>query len=106
MTREEFKQQLETTKIPVFYDHAVVGTKTPYLTYTWGYDNFSADDKAFVRIATVTVTHYHTDYDDGSALKTLFDENDIFWSLDSIYDSDSRLYMDVYTMEVLEDAED
>ena len=106
MTREQFKEQLETTGLPVFYQNADLGTKTPYITYTWGYDNFGADDKVLARIVTVTVNHYHTDYDDGSALKELFDENDLFWNLDPTYDSDSRLYIDIYTMEVLENAED
>lgn len=106
MTREQFKAQIEESGIPVFYDHADIGTKVPFITYTWDYDNFGADDKVHAQIVAVTVTHYHADYDDGSTLKTLFDENDIFWNVDTAYDSDMRLYIDTYTMEVLEDAED
>lgn len=106
MTREEFRTQLEETEIPVFYDHANLGTKVPFIVYYWDYDNFGADNKVLARIAAVTVVHYHTDYDDGSALKQILDENDLFWNCTTTYDSDSRLYIDTYTMEVLEDAED
>lgn len=106
MTREQFKAQIEESGIPVFYDHADIGTKVPFITYVWDYDNFGADDKVHARIAAVTVTHYHADYDDGSTLKALFDENDLFWNVETSYDSDMRLYIDTYTMEVLEYAED
>jgi L-ascorbate metabolism protein UlaG (beta-lactamase superfamily) len=104
MTRAEFAAQLETTKIPVFFDHAPIGTPVPFLTYTWNYDNFGADNKAYKRIAAVTVTHYHSDYTRGDDLKAVFDENDLFWNCDSDYDSDQKLYTDIYTMEVLADG--
>lgn len=106
MTRAQFAEQLETSGIPVFFDHAPIGTAVPFLTYAWNYDNFAADNKAYQRIAAVTVTHYHADYSDGEELKAVFDENDIFWNCDSDYDSTEKLYTDIYTMEVLEDAED
>lgn len=103
MTRAEFAEQLATAITNVFYDHAPLGTKLPYVAYTWDYDNYPADDKAFQRIANVTVTHYHAEYSDGEALKTVFDENDLFWTCDSFYDSDMKVYIDTYTMEVMAD---
>ena len=101
MTRAEFAAQLETTKLPVFYDHAKVGTAVPFLTYTWDYDNFLADNKAYQRIANVTVTHYHAAYSDGADIKAVLDENELFWNCETYYDSNEKVYIDTYTMEVL-----
>ena len=103
MTRAEFAAQLETSGIPAFFDHAPIGTKCPFLVYTWDYDNFGADNKVYQRIASVTVTHYHTEYTKGSELKAVFDGNDLFWNCDSAYDADQKVYTDIYTMEVLAD---
>ncbi len=105
MTRAEFATQLETAVKNVLYDHAPLKTPLPYVAYTWDYDNFPADNKAYKRIAVVTVTHYHADYSKGEALKQVFDENDLFWDCTSAYDTDGKLYIDTYTMEVLEDGQ-
>lgn len=103
MTRAELVEQIEPVA-PVFFDHAPVGTKVPFLVYTWNYDNFGADNKAYQRIAEVTITHYHKSYDTGEDLKQILDENDLFWNCDTDYDSSEKLYIDTYTMEVLEDG--
>lgn len=104
MTRAEFVTQLEGTKLPVYYQFAPIGTKVPFIVYTWDYDNFAADDKAYARIANVTVTHYHSEYSKGEDLKTILNENDLFWNCDTDYDPNERVYTDIYTMEVLEDG--
>lgn len=104
MTRAEFAAQLETTKIPVYFDHAPSGTVAPFLIYKWDYDNFGADNRAYQRIASVTVEHYHYDYSDGADVKAVFDENDLFWSCSSGYNSSEKLYTEIYTMEVLENG--
>lgn len=102
MTKAEFKAQLETTKLPVYYMYAPIGTKVPFVTYFWNSDNFGADDKAYQRIANVTVEYYHSAYDDSSALEQVFDENDLFWNVERVFSADQKLYVDTYTMEVLE----
>ena len=38
MTKAEFKAQLETTKLPVYYMYAPIGTKVPFVTYIWNSD--------------------------------------------------------------------
>lgn len=103
MTRAEFANQLATAISNVYYDHAPLRTKLPYVTYNWDYDNYPADDKSYQRIVQATVTHYHADYSDGAELKAVFDENDLFWTCTSAYDSDMKVYIDTYTMEVLAD---
>ena len=102
MTQAEFKEQLETSKIPVFYTYAPIGTAVPFIAYTWSSDNFAADNKTYQRIAQVTVEFYHRDYDNGSSLETIFNENDLFWNVERSYSEDQKTYIDVYTMEVLE----
>ena len=104
MTKIEFKDLLETTGIRVYEKYAPVGTKVPFIVYSWDYANFAADNTAYQRIAAATVTHYHNDYSDGEELKTAFDENDLFWNCDSDYDPTERLYIDIYTMEVIDNG--
>lgn len=103
MTQAEFKAQLETTKLPVYYLYAPIGTKVPFITYDWNSDNFGADNKVYQRIANVTVYYYHADYDDSSALETVFNENELFWNVERVYSADQKVYLDTYTMEVLDD---
>lgn len=104
MTKKQFKEQLETTGLRVYYQYAPVGTKTPYIVFSWDYANFPADNTAYTRIAIATVTHYHSDLSDGEELRAVFDANDLFWDCDTSFDADERLYTDIYTMEVLADG--
>lgn len=107
MTREGFATILSGACSTVFFDHAPLGTAVPYLTYTWEYNNnFGADDKVYQRIASITVQHYHNDYSDGSNLKAALDAAGIFWECESDYDSNENLYIDTYTMEVIENGEE
>ena len=101
MTKKQFKEQLETTGLRVYYQYAPIGTAVPFIVYTWNTDNFAADDKAYKRIAVVTVTHYHSDFSNGEEMKAVFDGNDLFWNCESDYDPTERVYIDIYTMEVL-----
>lgn len=101
MTKKEFKDLLETTGIRVYEHYAPKGTAVPYIAYIWDYDNFPADNKAYQRIASVTVTHYHSEPSDGEDLKAVFDSNDLVWNCESDHDPTERLYTDIYTMEVL-----
>lgn len=103
MTRAELKEQLEQVA-PVYYDFAPVNTPLPFITFHFDSDNFAADNKVYQRIASVTVNHYHEQYDNGAAIKTVLDENELFWECVGIYDADQKLYIDTYTMEVLEDG--
>lgn len=106
MTKQQFKEQLETTGIRVYYQYAPIGTSVPFITFVWNTDNFAADNKVYQRIVSATVTHYHSEPSNGEELKTVFDENDLFWNCESDYDPDERLYTDIYTMEVIEDGKD
>lgn len=105
MTQAEFVKQLETTGLPVFYMYAPKGTAVPFIAYIWDSDNFGADSKVYQRIAQVTVEHYHAAYDDGSALINVFNENDLFWNVERSFSADQKTYIDIYTMEVLENGE-
>lgn len=105
MTRAQFAEQLEEACPDVFYLYAPIGTHVPYIVFSWDYGNFPADNKAYQRIAQVTVTHYHTEYFAGDQLKQILDENDIFWDCSTEYDANEDLYIDTYIMEVLEDAQ-
>lgn len=102
MTKKQFKEQLETSGMRVYYQYAPIGTKVPFVVFTWESNNYSADNIAYQRIALATVTHYHSDPSDGDELKAVFDGNDLFWNCESVYDPTERLYTDIYTMEVLD----
>ena len=104
MTRAEFAAQLEEACPNVFCQYAPIGTNVPYIVYQWDYNNFGADNQSYQRVAVVTVTHYHADYSAGDQLKQILDENDIFWNCSTAFDADEDLYIDTYTMEVLEDG--
>ena len=104
MTKAQFKGQLESTGLRVYYQYAPLGTKVPFVVFTWNYDNFPADNIAYQRIAIATVTHYHSELSDGEDIRAVFDANDLFWNCDSDYDPTERLYTDIYTMEVLADG--
>lgn len=106
MTRAEFGEMLDDVVENVFYDHAPLRTPIPYIVFRFDYpDNFGADNLAYQRIASVTIEHYHSDYSNGDALKGVLDEAGIYWSLSSYYDEQNNIYIDTYTMEVTEDAE-
>ena len=101
MTKKEFRDLLETTGIRVYEQYDPKGTAVPFIAYIWNYKNIPADNKAYQRIAGVTVTHYHGEPSDGEDLKAVFDNNDLFWNCEPDYNPTERLYTDIYTMEVL-----
>ena len=61
MTIADVKKVLSVPGVTVHYDHAPVGTKVPYVTYTCHADsNFFADDKVYQKISSMRAVLYST----------------------------------------------
>lgn len=85
--------------IPVYYDHAPIGTHIPFATYTVGASNFSADNKTYSKGYTLRLVLYvgNKSPETEEEIEELFDSNDIPWDREEIYLDEERLYQEIYT---------
>ena len=83
MRQNEIIDIIESTGIPVYYDHAPIGTVLPFLAvHITQPDNFSADNHVYAENWHVRIDLYTTTKDDEleSRVKDALNDNDIFWT--------------------------
>lgn len=92
MRQTEIIDILESTGIPVFYDHAPIGTELPFLVaHITQPDNFSADNHVYVENWHVRADLYTASKDVvlEQQVKDALNDNDIFWTMtEQFIDSD------------------
>ena len=89
---------------PAHYHHAPKGTKLPFITYTSSHDNnFSADDKVYQLVTSITVVLYLgvNDLPVEDSLNRALDDADLYWVSSPDYDNDQKLFTITYEMEVI-----
>ena len=75
--------------------------KPPYAVYLESKpNNIAADDKVYYSIPRYVVELYirKNDYVSEGKIETLFDDNDIFWQKDKIWNRELQLYQVNYTI--------
>lgn len=104
MTVADVQKLLSVPGVTVHYDHAPVGTKVPFITYTCHADsNFFADDKVYQKISSLRAVLYSTKKNEKleALIETALDEAEIPWSMTDQFESDSKVFMTIYEAEVM-----
>lgn len=103
MSVKDIGDMLSLTGLPVYYDHAKQGAKLPYITFTTESDNFYADNKTYQKITTIRAVLYTAKKSSEleESLEAVFDDNDIPWSRDEVYEQSSAVFLEIYESEVL-----
>lgn len=103
MTKTELYTVLSTVA-PTYFGRAEIGTAIPYIVYTWDYpNNFSADDKVYQRIATVSIQLYTNDPDMVDSLIAALDDLDVYWTASTNYELSEEVYLSTFDLEVIDD---
>ena len=107
MTPSEISTMLQSISqtIPVYYDHADVGAKVPFIEWRLMSDsNFSADNKTFCEVYSVTVDFYtkNKDLTSEGLIKSVLKNNDVPFSQDETYLDDERLYIETFTFSIID----
>lgn len=104
MTVADVKKLLSVPGVTVHYDHAPVGTKVPFITYTCHADsNFFADDKVYQKISSLRVVLYSTKKNEKleALIEAALNEAEIPWSMTDQFESESKVFMTIYEAEVM-----
>lgn len=103
MTNGDIGTMLRSTGLEVFYDHAEKGTKLPYITYTTTSDNYFADDKTYQKIYALRAVLYTAvkSQELEDQIEAVFDYYGLPWNRDELYETGSKVYMEIYESEVL-----
>lgn len=104
MTIADVKKVLSVPGVTVHYDHAPVGTKVPYVTYTCHADNnFFADDKVYQKIRSMRAVLYSTKKDEKleTLIESALDEAEIPWSMTDEFENEQKVFMTIYEAEVI-----
>lgn len=92
MTQTEIIEILESTEIPVFYDHAPIGTRLPFIAvHITQPDNFSADNQVYVENFHFRVDLYTAQKDVSleNLVKKALNDHNIYWTrTETFIDSD------------------
>lgn len=103
MTNNDIGEMLRSTGLPVYYDHARQGAKLPYITYTTSSDNFFADNRTYSKVTSLRAVLYtavkSTDLEE--TIEAVFEDNDIPWNRDEVYETSSEVFMEIYESEVV-----
>lgn len=94
--------------IPSFYDHAPVGQTLPFMDiHSEQPDNFSADNKVFVEKWNFRIDLYTVEKDISleNQIKTLLNNNGIFWTKTEQYLDDQNCWEIEFEFEVLGNEE-
>ena len=103
MTIADVKKVLSVPGVTVHYDHAPVGTKVPYVTYTCHADNnFFADDKVYQKIRSMRAVLYSTKKDEKleTLIESALDEAEIPWNMTAEFENEQKVFMTIYEAEV------
>ena len=110
MTFEDIATMLESTGLPVAYNAFRVGNvpELPYIVYSFpNSDNFGADNKTYKNIESLRVwlctkqKDFFAEYNFESVLNA----NDLFWNKTESFEQNDAMYMILYEMEILINAE-
>ncbi len=95
MNQNEIVSILQATNIPVFYDHAPVGTVLPFIAvHITQPDNFSADNKVYVENFHFRVDLYTVgkNIEIENLIKNVLNEAEIFWTKTEQFIDDDQTY--------------
>ena len=109
MTKAGIKTMLASLKIPFEYYQFPDGTaqKTPFICFYYpSSDDFIADDKNYATIRRLIIELYTDtkDFTTEAQIETLLKNNNLVYVYESTYLDDERMYMTIYTTEVLLDG--
>ena len=105
MKLKKIKDVLESTELPVAYDAFPVdeAPELPFIVYREiGTDNFGADNKVwavFLRIRVDLLVERRNSIIE-SKIEKAFDDNDIFWERQPVFESDEHYTRITYEIEV------
>lgn len=107
MTPSEISTMLQSisTNLPVYYDHAPVGAKIPYIDWRYSSsNNFSADNKTYCEVYEVSVEFYSGEKDitTEGLIKSVLKDNDIPFAHGEVYLDDERVYIETYNFSVID----
>lgn len=100
---------LNTLDVPSFYDHAPVGTVLPFIAiHSEQPDNFAADNQVYCEKTNVRIDLYtvNKSLDIESDIKTLLNDNGIFWVKSEQYLDDQNCYEIEFEFDVLGNEEE
>ena len=103
MNEVDIKAMLEETGLKVLYNHAKEGTKVPYITYTTTTDNIFADDNILEKRLVLEINLYeaYRDLKIEKKLEDVLSAHKIPWNRDESYDSESKVFIEIYETEVI-----
>lgn len=103
MNEVDIKAMLEKAGLKVFYNHAKEGTKVPYITYTTTTDNIFADDSILEKRLVLEINLYeaYRDLKIEKKLEDVLNAHKIPWNRDESYDSESKVFIEIYETEVI-----
>lgn len=110
MTTAEIYTMIQAVGVPCVYHHFKEGTGKgpPFICYYFQSDNdFLADDSNYVNINTLIIELY-TDAKEFSleqTLETVLRAHGFVWTKEETYINEERMYMEIYTTEVLIDGQ-
>ena len=110
MTLPEIAEMLESTGLPVAYDHYAEGESPtpPFLVFLFpNSSNFSADNGVYVKIDELYIELYTDIKDPASELlvENALDACGFFYNKDEMWIPEERLYEVLYMMEVIRNVQ-
>lgn len=103
MTLEQLTEILAVVGVPVCYDHAPVGTKVPFITFTCNKDNnVFADDKVYVKKGSLSVRLYSPIKDEEleKKLEDAMNAAELPWRMTDDFDNED-VFITIYESEVI-----
>lgn len=98
LSEQQFDTIISSSSIPTYRGHAPIGQAVPYIVYNVNYGgNLGADNIAYKRIPSYTVTLYDTaPTSNRGSIADLLDANGLFWTADEVDEPEQELYMTIY----------
>ncbi|NWK10406.1 hypothetical protein [Clostridium cadaveris] len=103
MTHEELEAMLKISRYPVTYSHFKTSPKPPFLVYIRTQsDNFAADNKAYSKLNSYKIELYNSkkDIEVEKIIENIFDENNIFYTIDEVWIDSEKLYQVSYEISI------
>ena len=103
MTQEQIKEILTVEGVTVWYNHAPVGTKVPFVTYTsHNNNNVFADNRVYVKKGTLSIRLYSSKKDEAleEKLEAAMDAAGLPWSMSDDFDNED-VFITIYESEVV-----
>ncbi len=103
MTEVEFYNLLNSTGLPVTYNHFKNPPSLPYIVYLFTFsNNLGADNKVYQKISNYQVELYSDkkDLTSEKLIEDLFDNNDIFYDKTETYIDSENFYQVMYEIQI------